>query len=164
MQKIYCVALLTGLMTLGLSTACSASEIYKVVDEQGRVVFTNKPTKNGQRVQLGKVQFHKPRATTATTHTHQANISLGSYPKVSQSQQNKRDSRRRQILSQELINETRLLDKAMKAIHSIEQKSKQDSSKQSYFVASQFDILQLRDRAASHERNIKALETELNNI
>lgn len=163
MQKIYCVALLTGLMTLGLSTACSASEIYKVVDEQGRVVFTNKSTKNGQRVQLGKVQFHKPRATAAT-HTHQTNISLGSYPKVSQSQQNKRDSRRRQILSQELINETRLLDKAMKAIHSIEQKSKQGSSKQSYFVASQFDILQLRDRAASHERNIKALETELNNI
>jgi hypothetical protein len=161
MQQIYCTAILTSVMVFGFSTICSASEIYKLVDDHGRVIFTNQPIKGSQQVQLGKIRLHQPKTTVST---YQKNIVPGNYPKVSKLQQNKRDSRRQQILSQELINETKLLDDTMKTINSTIKKTKQHSSEYPYFVATQFDILQLRDQAASHERNIKALKTELNNL
>ena len=164
MKKARCTLILAGVLSLGFSTDSTAANIHKLVDDRGRVVFTNDPTKNSGQIQPLKsgsvVSSHKNSIRTESITSAMA----GSYPKVSKFQQNQRDNKRRQILSQELVNEIRLLEDAMKTISLTQQRTEKYSSNYPYFVSDHFDILQLRNQAAAHERNIEALKMELSNL
>lgn len=164
MRRARCTIILTGALSLGFSTVSTAADIHKLVDNHGRVVFTNDPARGIRQIQSLKsgsaVSTHKN-----STRTEPVTIAMaGGYPRVSKLQQDQRDSKRRQILSQELINETRLLEDTMKTISQTQQKTEKFSPGHPYFASNHFDILQLRNQAAAHERNIEALETELRNL
>jgi len=156
MKQIHCIAILFGIISPGLSTICTASEIYKLTDEQGRIVFTNKATRTAVKI--------RPEKSGLITPAHQTSSATAGYPKISKLQQNQRDAKRRQILSHELANETRLLEDTRKTIDLTLRKTESYLPNHPYFMLSYFDVLQLRNQAASHERNIKALNMELNNL
>jgi len=165
MKRTYCTIMLTGALSFGLSTACTASGIHKLVDERGRVIFTNDPAKNTRQIQSSKsVPAVPSRRNGTSTESITVAITGSNYPRVSKLQQDQRDSKRRQILAQELANETRLLEDALKTIDLTQQKTDNYLPGRPYFTSDHFDILQLRNQAAAHERNIEALKTELNNL
>lgn len=164
-MKRACTIMLAGTLSFGLSTACTASGIHKLVDERGRVIFTNDPAKNTRQIQSSKsVSVAPSRRNGTSTEPITVAITGSNYPRVSKLQQDQRDSKRRQILAQELANETRLLEDALKTIDLTQQKTDNYLPGRPYFTSDHFDILQLRNQAAAHERNIEALKTELNNL
>lgn len=164
MKLTSCTIILTGILSFGFATICTASGIHKLVDERGRIVFTNDPAKGIRQIQplqSGSV-ISSHRNGTRTGSTTIATIS--NYPKVSKPQQDRRDGKRRQILSQELANEIRLLEDAMKTIHLTQQKTGRHLPNYPSFASDQLDILQLHNQAAAHERNIEALKIELSRL
>ncbi|MBC6961531.1 MAG: DUF4124 domain-containing protein [Nitrosomonas sp.] len=165
MKRTYYTIMLAGALSFGLSAACTASGIHKLVDERGRVIFTNDPAKNTRQIQSSKsVSVVPSRRNGTSTEPITVAITGSNYPRVSKLQQDQRDSKRRQILAQELANETRLLEDALKTIDLTQQKTDNYLPGRPYFTSDHFDILQLRNQAAAHERNIEALKMELNNL
>lgn len=156
MKKTYCTIILSGVISLVFSTVSAASGIHKLVDEHGRIIFTNNAAKDSIRIQSEK--------SRSTISSRQINGVAGNHPRVSKLQQDQRDTKRRRILSQELANETRLLEDTLKTIDLTLRKTENYLPNHPYFTSNYFDILQLRNQAASHERNIKALNAELNNL
>ncbi|MCC6916852.1 hypothetical protein [Nitrosomonas sp.] len=167
MKRARCTILLTGILSLGFPIISIAADIHKLVDNHGRVIFTNDPARGIRQIQPLKSGSSGSTASSYKHHSRTGSITIattGEYPKVSKFQQDQRDSKRRQILAQELVNETRLLEDAMKTISLTQQKTKKYSPSHPYFASDHFDILQLRNQAAAHERNIEALEMELRNL
>jgi len=164
MKLTSCTIILAGILSFGFTTICTASGIHKLVDEHGRIVFTNNPTKGIRQIQPlqsgSVISSHKNGARTGSTII----ATIGNYPKVSKLKQDQRDSKRREILSHELANEIRLLEDAMKTIHLTQQKTGRYLPDYSSFASDQLDILQLHNQAAAHERNIEALKIELSRL
>lgn len=161
-QKYVTVTAITVLLTV---TTHAAAGIYKLVDENGRVTYTNAPAKSAQKLQLGvSAPRAAAKATTATTA-----MTMGSFPKVSAVQQKKRDINRRQILESELAEETRLLAEIQHALSEAAKSTKLMTSNQTQLIPDIIfleddNIKKLRNQATLHERNIMALRTELENL
>lgn len=96
--------LIAGLAFLG-SNAVHA-EIYKQVDEQGRVTYSNVPMKGATRLNL------EPINTVPATRPKTSVASPSGFPKVDSDTQKKRDDTRRKILEEELAAEEKLLTEA----------------------------------------------------
>jgi hypothetical protein len=100
----------------GISVAFSAffapavqGEIYKHVDDQGRVTYSNAPIK-------GAVKLNLDPLTTVPAPRHRTSTpSPADFPKVDNDTQKKRDDTRRKILDEELVAEVKLLADATKA-------------------------------------------------
>jgi len=83
-----------------------------------------------------------------------ANPTPGSFPKVQEDTQKARDGDRRHILEQELAAEQRNLDQSRKEL-----------GEQERAVGDKPDrLLPYKDSVAQHERNIQAIQKELNNL
>ena len=125
-------------------------EIYKFVDENGRVTYTNIPRKGAIKLDIGGVDA-APRS--------RGNAGPGNFPKVDKQTQKKRDDLRRQILEDELANEQRALAEARKALQEGEatRLPEEVANPQKY----QERIRRLKETVALHERNIAALRKEL---
>ncbi len=155
----------TVLIALLMVTIPAVAGIYKVVDENGRVTYTNAPAKSAQRVKLSSSEPTMVAKAAMTT----APVAMDGFPKVSVTQQKKRDVKRRQILENELAAETRLLAEIHHALNEAEKSVKlivadrsQLMSESSFFEDEK--IKKLRNQAALHERNITALYKELENL
>lgn len=129
------------------------ADIYKYVDEEGRVTFTNIPRKGAIKLDIdtGPSQpppqpaarpAPKPSPGTAPTPAH--------FPRVSREVQRQRDALRRQVLEQELATETRLLEQARRAL--TQARSAPASAAQAQAVV---------DAVRLHERNVNAIQYEL---
>lgn len=57
MKQTYYVSILIGIVAFGSSTICTASGIYKLVDEHGRIIFTNNAAKGSIEIQPGKTRL-----------------------------------------------------------------------------------------------------------
>ena len=87
-----------------LYASSAQSEIYKHVDEQGRVTYSNVPMKGGTKLNLEPLTtMPATRAKASSTPTP------SSFPKVDSDTQKKRDGTRRDILEDELAGEEKLL-------------------------------------------------------
>jgi hypothetical protein len=138
------------LLPLVLAASLPAQgEIYKFVDENGRVTYTNIPRKGAIKLDIG----------TAEPPRSRANAGPGNFPKVDNQTQKKRDDLRRQILEDELANEQRALAEARKALQEGEatRLPEEAANPQKY----QERIRRLKETVALHERNIAALRKEL---
>ena len=94
--------LIAGLAFFAMTTA--HAEIYKHVDEQGRVTYSNVPMKGATKLNL------EPLNTVPATRPKTSVASPSSFPKVDGDTQKKRDDTRRKILEEELAAEEKLLD------------------------------------------------------
>lgn len=96
-----------ALAALFLSST-SQAEIYKHIDAQGRVTYSNVPIKGATKLNLEPLTtVPGPRAKTGTP-------TPANFPRVDSDTQKKRDDTRRKILEEELAAEEQLLSVAAK--------------------------------------------------
>jgi hypothetical protein len=126
------------------------ADIYKFVDENGRVTYTNIPKKGAKKLDVG---------SESSPAKSRSNAGPSSFPRVDSQTQKKRDDMRKQILQDELNTEQKALADAQKALKDGEGTRVGDEAKnyQKYLDR----VQRLKDNVASHERNIEALKKEL---
>ena len=101
-----CIRLcLTGWLAFFAINAAHA-EIYKHVDAQGRVTYSNVPMKGATKLNLDSLN------TVPATRPRTSVASPSNFPKVDGDTQKKRDDTRRRILEEELTAEEKLLVEA----------------------------------------------------
>ncbi len=137
------------------------ADIYKHVDANGNVTFTNTPTKGAQRVLIESP--HTSRSATPKTRSDSkaqaATPSPANFPKVSSGTQKERDISRRRILEEELAAETRQLAGQKKELSEAEtNRSAEERNSPNKFLER---IGRLRENLVLHEKNIAALQKEL---
>lgn len=136
-----------------LSQAAYA-DIYKLVDENGRVTYSNVPIKGAKKLNLEPIStFAPPKPKPVATPQN--------FPRVDNETQKKRDVSRRDILEQELASEQKLLEEAKKAL--AEGEAVRLGSERNY--QKYLDRVQgLKDNVSLHEKNIEALNKEIAGI
>lgn len=98
--------LIAGLVFLAAN--CAHAEIYKHVDAQGRVTYSNVPMKGATKLNL------EPLNTVPASRPKTSVSSPSGFPKVDGDTQKKRDDTRRTILEEELVAEEKLLAESTK--------------------------------------------------
>jgi len=130
----------------------ATAEIYKYVDENGRITYTNIPKKGAKKLDLDPVSAAKTRSSTGPAD----------FPKVDNHTQKKRDDLRKQILQDELATEEKAFAEAQKALKEGEATRIGDEVRnyQKYLER----VKKLKDNVSLHERNIAALKKELGDL
>ena len=135
---------------LMLTGAHAGADIYKHVDEDGRVTYSNVPSKGAQKLNLEPLNT-VPAGKPSTQPP-------GNFPKVDAETQKNRDNVRRQILENEMAQEMTQLEDAKKAL--AEGEATRLGSERNY--QRYLDRIQpLKDVVAEHQKNIDALKEEL---
>lgn len=140
----------------GLLLVLSAkAEIYKFIDDQGNVTYTNVPRPGAKKLDLG---LPPPPAATIPKGAAAGKKPRGSaspspayFPRVDPNTQRRRDDMRRKLLMEELASEQRNLDAARRALAAATRQPGADFNK-------------LADSVRLHENNIQMLNKELSLI
>jgi len=152
---------------LGLASAASA-EIYKSVDADGHVTYSNVPMKGATKLDLEPpVSVNVPAAKPAASKTP------ASFPKVDKEEQKLRDQKRKQVLEEELAAERDALEEAKAAYAEGESKPEvfrttivgKDGKPQ---VVTRRNVAKFQEKMKTlqenvdlHQKNIEMLEKEL---
>lgn len=145
-SRKYLPWLLTALCAAGAAHA----EIYKSVDADGRVTYSNIPSKGAAKLNLEPLTTVAPPKPKAATPA--------GFPKVDGETQKKRDDTRRKILEDELAAEEKLLAEAKRNLAEGEATRLGDERNYQKYL----DRVQgLKDEVALHEKNLEALRKEL---
>ena len=152
---------LRGLMALilGATAAAAHADVYKCVDESGRLTYTNDKPAPGQK---GCTLLSRDQPVSSVPAPKKsATPTPPNFPRVDDATQKTRDSDRRKILEQELSSEETLLEAAKKEALIQEGQRNGDEKNYQRFL----DRLQpFRDKVKQHETNITKLKTEIGNI
>ncbi|MFC4159874.1 DUF4124 domain-containing protein [Chitinimonas lacunae] len=138
---------------LALLLSCVAmADIYKHVDAEGRVTYSNVPMKGAKRIDMsglpGSIPAPRSGGSSSGGSRASANPSPADFPKVDSATQRSRDLNRRQLLQDEMASEQRLLEQA-----------RTELSK-----ATPERAAKLRDDMMHSEKNIEMLQKEINRI
>ncbi|MDP2834881.1 MAG: DUF4124 domain-containing protein [Pseudomonadota bacterium] len=136
-----------------LWTQIAHGEIYKFVDDNGHVTYTNMPRPGAKKLDLGPSKDTKPvlEGKRARKSSTSSNPTPGTFPRVDSGTQSKRDDMRRQLLVEERSSEQRNLNAAQ---------SEYASGRRQPGA----DINRLMDAVRLHEKNIEMLNKELSHI
>lgn len=144
------------LLMLVLAPSAAHADVYKSVDAQGHVTYSNMPSPGARRLDLGPVLHHRD-APTTITGPHMA----ATFPKVTPQEQHDRDQTRRQILSDELAREQQALDQSrqdLKTGAAVRLGSERNYQKY-------LDRIQgLKDAVTAHEKNVDAIRKALSDL
>ena len=163
MKKLFLLALP---LILSINTEAVAA-IYKSVDANGRVTYTNIPTKNAEKLDLDDATpVNNGRSSGGRTLTLPANNTTPSdFPKVDADTQTQRDGKRKDILQQELNAERKALEDAKQAYKEGEANPEMylGANGKRFRNVPKFEAKMQRLDAdvKAHERNVKLLEKEL---
>jgi len=152
--------------------------VYKCVDEQGRVAYTNTPDASQDCSTLrDDLPFSAIAGPTRLPETPaQTTSDRSELPSVSDSQQRSRDDTRQQVLQEELDQEREALQEAEQAL---EAERSRDAPEDRNVVRQRADgstyrsinlqkreqrLQPYRDQVDLHQRNIEALKEELSNL
>lgn len=137
------------LFATALMLTPASAEIYKYVDESGRVTYTNIPKKGSKKLDLDPLSAAKTRNNTGPEN----------FPKIDNQTQKKRDDLRKQILRDELATEEKSLADAQKALQDGAATRLGDETRnyQKYLDR----VAKLKENVSLHEKNIVALKREL---
>ena len=138
------------LLALGLAPLPVSAQVYKCIDDTGKISYTNSRGNNKNCTALDNTQavstFPPPPRTPS------------SFPKVSNDAQRERDKARRQLLESELAGEQAALEQAEQALK--EQQAIRLGNEQNYQKV--LDRLQpYQSEVDRRKRNIEALEKEI---
>ncbi|MFZ2302063.1 MAG: DUF4124 domain-containing protein [Gallionella sp.] len=149
------------LAVLCLGPAWAQAEIYKSVDANGKITYSNTPIKGGKKIVL------EPLSTMAPTRQQPA-ASPKDFPKVDSTTQKWRDDTRRKILQDELSSEEKLLEESMQRLKEGEANPEVYKGKdgKTYRNVAKYEekIRVLNEQVDSHKKNIEALKTELSKL
>lgn len=129
------------------------AEIYKFVDDNGMVTYTNMPRPGSKpQIVIPDTGTPIPTAPRASKSKSNGRIATPSYfPKVDVGTQRKRDDMRRQLLEQEMRSEESNLAAARNELTASRRQPGADIGK-------------LTDAVRMHEKNIEMLNKELSHI
>ncbi|MDP3038113.1 MAG: DUF4124 domain-containing protein [Rhodocyclaceae bacterium] len=150
---------------LTLACAAQANTLYKCVDADGRMTYTNQKPAGAKSCEI--IAQDKPVSTFSPPAQKPRQATPSDFPRVGGEQQKARDTDRRAILEQELANEQRNLEAAKKTLAEQEslilpeeriagggiQGGKREARIQSF-----------RDKLQLHERNIESIRREIGNL
>lgn len=146
------------------SSAQAQSAIYKCVDGQGRVEFTDVSKPGCKALDLPGSYPAPVRRAGAPTRQGSApapSTSPANFPRVEASAQKARDDDRRGILSEELRAEEKKLAE-LKAAYNGGEPERQGNEKN--YAKYQERVASMKDDISRAERNIEALRREMANI
>lgn len=142
--------------------------VYKCVDEQGRVEFTDTARRGCKALDLpGYSPPPPPRASAPIPAVRPvspgpaAAVSPASFPRVDTAQQRARDDDRREILNDELRFEQKKLADLRRDFNNGE--PERQGNERNY-AKYQERVASMRDEIGRTERNIESLQREINNI
>lgn len=164
---------LSALLTAFLLPQFALAEIYKHIDADGRITYSNVKIKGAKKIALepadtsfgtgGSTDGGEAKRAPATRTATPAN-----FPKVDAGTQNQRDNKRKDILQSELDAERRALEEAQKAYAEGEAKPEVYRTKDGKILRNvpkfQEKMKSLQAEVDAHQRNIELLEKEISNI
>ena len=148
--------------------AQAQSPVYKCVDQNGRIEFTDTNKRGCKHLDLPGF-IEAPPARIAPPGTRQgsapapraAPITPANFPRVDSAQQRERDNDRREILNEELrAEEKRLAELRLEFNNGEPERQGNERNYAKY----QERVARLRDEIGRSERNIEALKREIANI
>jgi Domain of unknown function (DUF4124) len=139
------------LLLLAFCTFSVHADIYKFVDDEGNVTYTNIPRPGAKKLRIETPLSLPPVEAPGRKHRHGATGAPRYFPKVDASTQRRRDDMRRQLLIQELQSEQRSLDAAR---GSMTKALRQPGA----------NLDKLQEAVRMHEKNIELLNEELSHI
>ncbi len=147
-------------LALLLLLACGgvqAATIYKYVDANGNVTYTNVPIRGAQPIKLNPLSSYPGGKSGGASAGKPA--ASGGYPSVDANTQKQRDNGRKKILEQELANEAKALDAAKKALADGKATRLGDEARnyQKYLDR----VQKLQDEVTDRQKNVEALRREL---
>ena len=135
------------------------ADIYKRVDADGQVTYSNAPLKGAKKIHLA------PLPTFPSRSEKKGNAA--DFPQVDSATQKGRDNTRRQILEGELATEEKALAEARNNLQTGAENPEINTDKDGKVfrnVAKQDEKMNaLQEKVLVHEKNIAALKTELSN-
>ena len=159
-------ALLIALMLPLLAQA----EIYKTVDANGNVTYSNVKIKGAKKLDLepADTSFGNDTSNETKRVPRTRTATPASFPKVDADTQNQRDGKRKEILKSELDAEKQALDEAKKAYAEGESKPEVFKTKDGKTLRNvakfQEKMKALQAEVDAHQRNIDLLTKEINAI
>ncbi|SBT10142.1 conserved exported hypothetical protein [Candidatus Accumulibacter aalborgensis] len=147
-----------------LAVPAHSQDIYRC-DVDGRVTYSNVPTKNCRKIILDPVNL-APAAKPAPKASTQA-PTPGSFPKVDDQTQKSRDTDRRRILEGELAAEQASAEQAKRDLAEQEATVLPSERVQGGAISGgkvQERIQPYKDKVALHQRNIDAIKKEIGNL
>lgn len=151
------------LVTAFCVSALAHADIYKYVDEDGHVTYSNVPIKGAKRISVDPPVTSGERAPSKARRAR-AETPAG-FPKVDPQTQNQRDDKRRHILLEELENEKKALEEAKKAYAEGEATPEVYRTKdgRTFRNVAKYEEKMQRLQASvdAHEKNIQLLQKEL---
>lgn len=154
--------------------AVSNAAIYKYVDENGHVTYSNIKTKGGKRIDLepadtnfGTKAQEELKARSPTKSTEPSD-----FPRVDNNTQRQRDQSRKEILLSELVSERAALANAKRAYEEgaadpeVSQIKNANGGTSTFRNVAKYQekMKQLQLEVDVHQRNIELLEKEISNI
>lgn len=149
---------LSLLLSLILSAPAQA-EIYKYVDENGQVTFTDVYKKGAQRIDLPGAP--KPLAPAGKAPARAATPSPANFPRIDAGTQKRRDDIRRQVLQDEIDGERRNAEEARRQLTLGERLQPGERANDTSYVNR---VNRLRAALQQHEQNVTAIQRELANL
>lgn len=147
------------------------AEIYKHVDADGRVTYSNIKSKGSTRLEIDPDanNISNDRAKAKANNTaNKRTATPDSFPRVDKDTQNQRDSKRRSILQGELDAEKAALEEAKKAYAEGESNPEvyRTASGQTFRNVPKFEAKMkgLKENVDNHEKNIELLQKELDSL
>lgn len=151
------------------------AEIYKRIDADGRITYSNIKTKGAIRLEFdpdaNTIANDHPKSTSKSSNSSASNkhtTTPEGFPKVDKDTQNQRDGKRKDILQNELDSEKAALEEAKKAYAEGEAKPEIYKTANGATMRNvpkfQEKMKSLQDDVDSHENNIKLLQKEIDNL
>ncbi|MFN3544293.1 MAG: DUF4124 domain-containing protein [Thiobacillus sp.] len=148
-----------SLLLCAVLAAPAQAQIYKYVDENGQVTFTDVYRKGAQKIELpgapAPSPAPKPAAPRATTP------SPANFPRVDAGTQKRRDDIRRQVLRDEMESERRNVEEARRQLTLGERLLPGERATDPGYLNR---VSRLRAAVQQHEQNVAAIQRELANL
>ena len=142
------------LFALPLCAGAVHAEIYKHVDEQGHVTYSNIPARGAKKLNLGPM-------TAGPAPKRGAQATPADFPRIDSTTQRKRDDLRRRVLQEELAAEEGNAGVAREALRRGETLLPGERVNSPLYLDR---VQRLRDAVVLHDKNIEALKKELSHV
>ncbi|MDX1915942.1 MAG: DUF4124 domain-containing protein [Methylophilus sp.] len=143
------------------------AEIYKQVDADGRVTYSNVKIKGAKKLDLEPADsnFGTTRKSESKSSNEAKTATPGGFPKVDKNTQSERDEKRKEILKAELDQEKQALEKAKQAYAEGASNPEVYKTKdgKTFRNVAKFDekMKALQAEVDAHQRNVDLLTNEI---
>ena len=148
-----------SLLLCAILTAPAQAQIYKYVDENGQVTFTDVYRKGAQKIELPGAPAPLPSAKPTTPRASVP--SPANFPRIDAGTQKRRDDIRRQVLQDEMESERRNAEEARRQLSLGERLQPGERNTDASYLNR---VNKLRATVQQHEQNVSSIQRELSNL